>query len=75
MTGFNFNKFVTDKGKQAEVLIDTVQDDDVDTDEEVLRSGAQTCYRDLLIVKDWLAHDQMKVRKSLKTWKIWAPQF
>ena len=40
MIGFNFDKFITDKGKQAEVLIDTVQDDDVDTDEEVLRSGA-----------------------------------
>ena len=57
------------------MLIDAAQDDDVDTDEEVLRSGTQTCYRDLLVVKDWLGHDPRKVRKSLKTWRIWAPHF
>ena len=47
----------------------------MDTDEDVLRSGTQTCYRDLLVVKDWLGHDPRKVRKSLKTWRIWAPHF
>ena len=32
----------------------------MDTDEDVLRSGTQTCYRDLLVVKDWLGHDPRK---------------
>ena len=38
MTGFSFEKFVQ-RGVQTDFLIDTAQDDDVDTDDEVLRSG------------------------------------
>ena len=38
MIGFSFEKFIP-QGKQTDVLIDTAQDDDVNTDDEVLRSG------------------------------------
>ena len=40
------------QGKEA--LIDSVQDDDVESDEEVTSNGIQTSFKDLLIVKDYL---------------------
>ena len=52
-----------------------MQDDDVNTDTEVLNSGTNTCYKDLLIVKDYLKHKPEKVRRALKTWKTWSPYF
>ena len=65
-------KFSSD-GK--ETLIDSSQDDDVDSDEDVVRSGEHTSYNDLLVVKDWLKKPPEYVRVNLKTFKIWAPYF
>lgn len=41
-----------------ENLIDSTQDDDVESDEEVTRNGIQTSFKDLLVVKDYLAKNQ-----------------
>jgi len=56
-----------------ETLVDSAQDDDVESDEEVMRSGVQTSLKDLLIVKDWLRLHPDKIRKGLRTFKLWAP--
>ena len=73
MPGFDFSSF---KAKdRSEVLVDSTQDDDVNTDTDVLNSGVNTCFKDLLVVKDYLKHNPEKVRKALKTWKIWSPYF
>jgi len=58
-----------------ETLIDSAQDDDVESDEDVVLSGEQTSLKDLLIVKDWLRLPAEKVRVNLKTFKLWAPLF
>ena len=63
----------TKDGKDA--LIDSAQDDDVESDEEVMNSGVQTSFKDLLIVKDYLRHQPEKVRAALRTFKLWAPLF
>ncbi len=58
-----------------ETIVDSAQDDDVESDEEVVRSGVQTSFKDLLVVKDWLKLHPEKVRQGLKTFKLWAPMF
>ncbi len=58
-----------------ETLIDSTQDDDVESDEEVMNSGVQTSFKDLLVVKDYLRHNPERVRAALRTFKIWAPYF
>ena len=58
-----------------ETLIDSAQDDDVESDEEVVRSGEHTSYNDLLVVKDWLRKPAEHIRVNLKTFKLWAPMF
>ena len=73
MPGFDFSHLRGKKGE--EVLVDSTQDDDVNTDTDVLNSGTNKCYKDLLIVKDYLRHKPEKVRRSLKTWKLWTPYF
>ena len=65
----SFNK----NGK--EVLIDSAQDDDVESDDEVVNSGIQTSFKDLLVVKDYLRHNPERVRAALRTFKTWAPLF
>lgn len=70
MPNFDFSKLRGKKGE--EVLIDSTQDDDVNTDTDVLNSGTNKCYKDLLVVKDYLRHKPEKVRRSLKTYKIWT---
>ena len=40
-----------------ETLIDSTQDDDVNSDRGVVQSGEQTSLKDLLVVKDWLKMD------------------
>ena len=70
MEDFDFSHL---RGKKGEhVLVDSTQDDDVNTDTDVLNSGTNKCYKDLLIVKDYLKHKPEKVRRSLKTFKIWS---
>ena len=75
LPGFDFSEFKPAKGDKEDCLVDSTQDDDVNTDTEVLNSGTNTCYKDLLVVKDYLKHRPDKVRRALKTWKIWAPYF
>ena len=58
-----------------ETLIDSAQDDDVESDSDVVLSGEQTSLKDLLIVKDWLKLPAEKIRVNLKTFKLWAPLF
>ena len=41
-----------------ETLVDSMQDDDVESDEEVMRNGVQTSFKDLLVVKDYLQRNQ-----------------
>ena len=46
MPDFNFSHL---RGKKGEhVLVDSTQDDDVNTDTDVLNSGTNKCYKDLL---------------------------
>ena len=56
-------------------LIDSTQDDDVESDEDVMQSGVKTSFKDLLVVKDYLRHKPEQVKKSLRTFKLWAPLF
>ena len=58
-----------------ETLVDSTQDDDVESDEEVMQSGVQTSYKDLLAVKDYLKLKPDRVKTSLRTFKLWAPLF
>lgn len=73
MPDFDFSKLRGKKGEEPQ--IESTQDDDVNTDTDVLNSGTNKCFKDLLVVKDYLRHKPEKVRRSLKTHKIWAPQF
>ena len=43
-------------GKEA--LVDSIQDDDVESDKEVTSNGIQTSFKDLLIVKDYINKSQ-----------------
>lgn len=61
------------KGK--EILIDSAQDDDLESDEGVMQSGVQTSIGDLLVVKDYLKLKPERVKTSLRTFKLWAPLF
>ena len=71
--GIDITKFLGKEGREA--VVESTQDDDVNSDRGVVQSGVQTCYRDLLVVKDYLHHHPDKVRRSLKTFKFWAPYF
>ena len=56
-------------------LVDSTQDDDVESDDDVVQSGIHTSFRDLLVVKDYMKLPPEKVRTSLRTYKLWAPLF
>ena len=57
-----------------EPIIDSAQDDDVMSDEEVVKTGIETSYRDLVIVKDYLSrYRPEQIRRALRTWKLWSP--
>ena len=56
-------------------IIESHHDDDNDTDTEVLNSGKQTCFQDLLTVKAALKLRAEELRRRLNTFKIWAPKF
>ena len=58
-----------------ETMIELEQDDDVESDEDVVRSGEYTSKKDLLVVKDWLRKPAEHIRTNLKTFKLWAPMF
>ena len=73
MPDFDFAKLVGKKGGEPQISL--TQDDDVNTDTEVLETGIKKCFKDLLVVRDYLRHKPSKVRRSLKSHKIWAPQF
>lgn len=48
----------------------------MESDEEVVNSGIETSFRDLIIVKDYLTrYRPEQVKRSLRTWKLWAPLF
>ena len=64
---------VDDRGQKT--LIDSAQDDDLESDDDVVRAGVETSFKDLLVVKDRLRMPAEKVRSSLKTFRIWAPNF
>ena len=73
MPDFDFSML---KGKKGEVPnFESTQDDDVNTDTEVLNNGKNKCFKDLLVVKEYLRHRPEKVRRSLKTHQIWTPRF
>lgn len=58
-----------------ETIIDSTQDDDVESNSSTVKAGKQTTLKDLLVVKDWLKMEPSRVRKNLKTFKLWAPFF
>ena len=68
--GLDFSKFMNQK-----TIVESAQDDDVQTENEVLDNGVQTCYKDLLVVKQALKNPFEKVQKALRTFKLWAPLF
>ena len=54
-------------------IVNSTQDEDCDSDDEVVKSGVQRSFADLLVVKDWLKRRPDRVKRFLKTLKIWAP--
>lgn len=85
MQGEKFFRVYSDKDVLADLptldkdgndtLVDSAQDDDVESDDEVVRSGVQTSFRDLLVVKDYMKVNPEKVRVALRTFRLWAPLF
>lgn len=73
--GFDYSLFDNGDNFGQETLIDASQDDDVESDDGLVNSGVQTCYRDLLVVKDTLRYEPEQVKRSLRTWKLWTPLF
>lgn len=69
--GVDLSKF-RDSHKKSEPVVDSCQDDDLATDEEVIEAGIHMCFEDLLVVKDYLLHQN---ERSLKTYRVWAPRF
>lgn len=65
--GIDVSGFTGKKGQEA--FVESTQDDDVNSDSGVVESGIQTCYRDLLVVKDYLKHHPDKVRRALRNFK------
>jgi len=65
--GIDFSKW------PGRTIVDSHMDDDVESDQEVLNNGKQTCYRDLLDVKT--AQRQPGVRQRLMTFRMWSPMF
>lgn len=60
---------------QKDIIIEASQDDDVHSDEEVVKSGTQTSFRDLLVVKDFLKVEPERRKHTLRSFKLWAPLF
>ena len=50
-------------------LVDAQQDDDLDSDEETLRSGIDTCMRDLTELDNYMRMPQDKVKGGLRNFK------
>jgi len=50
-------------------LVDAQQDDDLDSDEEILRSGIDTCMRDLTELNNYMRMPQDKVKGGLRNHK------
>ena len=50
-------------------LVDAQQDDDLDSDEETLRSGINTCMNDLIELKNYMRMPQDKVKGGLRNFK------
>ena len=67
--GLDFSRFGDN------LIIESHQDDDVETENEVLDNGTQTCYKDLLVVKAALKNPADKVRRALRTFRLWSPLF
>ena len=40
-----------------------------------MKCGVQTSLKDLLVVKDYLKYKPEQVKRTLKTFKLWAPLF
>lgn len=65
--GLDFSHFA------GRTIIESFQDDDVASDQDVIDNGKQTCFRDLLQVKAALR--QPYLRNQLNTWRTWQPIF
>ena len=50
-------------------LVDAQQDDDLDSDEDTLRSGIKTCMNDLIELKNYMRMPQDKVKGGLRNFK------
>ena len=50
-------------------LKDAEQDDDLDSDEDTLRSGINTCMNDLIELKNYMRMPQDKVKGGLRNFK------
>ena len=48
-------------------LIYSAQDDDQDTDEEVLENGIRLCRRDLLVLRDYMKQPIDLLKSGLRT--------
>ena len=67
--GVDLSKF---SDSDSEPVVDSCQDDDLATDDEVIEAGIQMCLQDLLVVKDYLLNQN---ERSLITYRVWAPRF
>jgi len=61
--------------RKEELIIEAHQDDDVETESETLDNGTQTCFKDLLIVKQALKNPPDKLKRTLRTYRLWSPLF
>lgn len=71
--GIDISKFESEYDE--ELCVEAYQDDDLESDCEVLNAGTQQCFQDLLVVKETLNIPFEIVRRKLKTFRIWAPAF
>lgn len=70
-----FGEFMNDKTQESHSLFDNQieqdQDDDVETDEEVLCSGIQQCHQDLRDLKTFLRSKNGHFRSETNVVSVW----
>ena len=67
--GLDFSKF------QGKTIHECDQDDDLESDQDIVENGHQRCMADLMVAKAALRLPLLQQHQKLSTYKLWAPLF
>jgi hypothetical protein len=56
-------------------FVEIRQDDDLDTDTEILRTGTLACYRDLVVLKNLMQQPTDQIKRRIRSYRTWGKVF